>query len=170
MNNENDNKKGNKFSSAMGDLKGLLDKEGINLKSDTQEATTELPVIDNEISETELPVLTDSITKTENKKNQPDTTDLDDYISDFEDDSIELMDFADSVEELEEKVESITDLEQLHNFEQSESSNVQLNHLKQTLHKKLSLQIETSIDELKTKLLNSMESEINDLFKNISKK
>lgn len=195
MNSENDNKKNMHFSSAMGDLKGLLDKEGINLNSEinpdaipTSPAHTldnlsntinpetpplsediDIPLVSNEVPQPKLPTLNGTITIIdENESNQNQY--LDDYISDFDNDGSELADFAVSIQELEEKVESITDPEHLHLFEQSEAGNVQLRHMKANLHKKLSQQIETSIDELKAKLLNSMESEINDLFDHLSQK
>ncbi|MCP3849297.1 MAG: hypothetical protein GY694_03515 [Gammaproteobacteria bacterium] len=145
MNNESDSKNNN-FSSAMGDLKGLLDKEGITSK---------------------LPTLNGTITVTDE---DADESELDEYISDFEDDSIELSDFAGTVKELEQKVESITDSEELKKFAQSESTNVLIQNLKQTLHRKLKLQIETSIDELKNKLLLSIKKEIDNLFNTSSKK
>lgn len=169
----------------MGDLKGLLDKEGIDFSSETSPEkspennskissnTDTIPAIDidtPEISPTELPILNGTITIVDSKESAPDSVDLDDYLSDIEDDNIELADFADTVKELEEKVESITEPEHLHLFEQSESTNVQLENLKNILQKKLALQIETEIDKLKINLLTSMELEINQLFENLPKK
>jgi len=169
----------------MGDLKGLLDQEGIDLTSEkspennfdiTPDTDTipgsdiDIPDISNELPPTESPVLDGTITIVDAKESDSDSVVLNDYISDFEDDNIELVDFADTVKELEEKVESITEPEHLHLFEQSESTNVQLENLKNNLQKKLAIQIETEIDKLKINLLTSMELEINELFENIQKK
>ena len=169
----------------MGDLKGLLDKEGIDFSSEKSPEkspennsnissnTDTIPPINidiPEISPTELPILNGTITIVDSKESAPDSVYLDDYISDIEDDNIELADFADTVKELEEKVESITEPEHLHSFEQSESTNVQLENLKNNLQKRLALQIETEIDKLKINLLTSMELEINELFENLPKK
>lgn len=261
VNNEDNNKKANKFTSAMGDLKGLLDKEGINLNSaeqlikntinsanksdsdnkiiptlnmsdieipDVLEQKENIPRVNKEVLSGDLPVLTGTITVIDEKEsdfvpveapspidnyssfdsssaskssaiddsltvddslsvddslpvddailnknpitaNISKALDLDDYISDFDDDQFQMDDFADSVKELEEKVVAITEPEHLHRFEETESGKVQLKNLKNQLHKKLTLQIETKIEEFKSSLLNSLELEINELFKNLSK-
>ncbi len=208
MNDKNDNKKSNKFSSAMGDLKGLLDKEGINLsfesdseatpdnplhtvdspsdilniqipslseeiKKDNVSSTLEIdiPLISNEVPQPKLPTLNGTITVVDeiDSDSMP-KSDLDDYISDFDEDKNELLGFANTIEELEEKVEAITDPEHLQLFEQNEAQNIQLRHLKASFHKNLAHEIETSIETMKSKLLESMESEINDLFNRLSKK
>lgn len=94
-----------------------------------------------------------------------DSSELDAYISDIEDDSFDIMDFASSAQELEEKVGSITAPEHLYDFEEKESKNVHLHRLKTELQRKLNQQINQSIDELKEKLLKMIQFEIDSLFK-----
>ncbi len=250
--NDEDNNKGSRFTSAMGDLKGLLDKEGINLKSaeqlikqsiDDSENTADeeiiptlktvdkdnsdqfeypiqqadIPYNNDAISPINLPVLNGTITVVDENETDPvpigeslsdfdsltlqgdrdtspakdflladgslpadgsspadgsNSVDLDNYISDFDDDDdqFDMDGFADSVKELEQKVASITEPEHLHKFEQSESKNIQMNQLKAQLKKQMTKQIETKINELKTSLLDSVKSEINELFDNLPKK
>lgn len=150
MSNDYNDKKDDKFTSAMDDLKGLLDKEGIKLNadssldkgvkedmiptlntvkidiSDIQDSAaedsnilgTENLYLDNDSTPTGLPVLDGTITVIDDNESDSEDIDLDEYISDFEDDNFELTDFASSFEELEEKVESITAPEHIHKFEQ----------------------------------------------------
>ncbi len=220
-----DNDKGSRFTSAMGDLKGLLDKEGINVKSqeklvkkaiadsednsdidisdeiiptlkivepdnadlhDRSNQEVDIPYIHNDISPVNLPTLSGTITVVDESEpgfvpiddspstplvvESSNTADLDDYISDFDDDQLEMDGFADSFKELEEKVASITEPGHLHKFKQSGSNNAHLEQLKSQLQEKLAQKIEIRIDELKSDLLDSIESEINELFKNLIKK
>ncbi len=184
----------------MGDLKGILDKEGINLSRNkstrnelTQKESTSLERIISELDETstyaqdrheiELPVLTESISINTMQEeavyselaniDTTGTTDsqhpvsLDDYISDIEDDEEALQEFASSFEELEEKVESITDPDHLHQFKHNLDLS-ELNKLKESLEKHLSLKIEKVLAETKIKLIDSMQNEINDLFNKFS--
>ncbi len=148
MSNDDNGNKDDKFTSAMDDLKGLLDKEGIKLNGETNTAEDIIPTLntikidipdvqnpsaedtnelatdndfsDNDSTTGDLPVLDGTITVVDENADDTDSIDLDDYISDIEDDNFELTDFADSFAELEEKVEAITDPEHLHNFELGE--------------------------------------------------
>jgi hypothetical protein len=229
-NKENKAKTGN-FNSAMGDLKGLLDKEGINIKSrkssiehqldpkdrtghiindlitdynDSKRKTqathvdfenqqqadnnpehyTDIPTTGHELDNTQpgkkeqetesLPTLTQKVSSfSSSEKDKHEPVDLDTYISDIEDDDLDILDFADSLEELEHTVESITDSEELHKFELSapkhhkpkQHKKDQYEQRKEKLRQQLSLQIESSIDELKVKLLTAMNSEIDLFFK-----
>jgi len=231
--NNKDNKKD--FSSAMGDLKGLLDKEGINIGRPVSDKDT-IPtltadLLDNEIinqfeeqlrssnqnginnnneeyseditpvdsfqdnpqDTIDLPVLDGTITVSDEKA----PSDIDDYISDIDDDDFDVLEFADSVEQLEETVESITQPEDLLRFEEqtqthhetpAESSkpdshsptitpeavhtsfseiteSIHYEQLKEKLHKQLSFQIELSIAELKSRLLDNLAAELEAVFK-----
>jgi hypothetical protein len=188
------NKKDNKFTSAMGALKGLLDKEGINLTRNNNASLEEFKsvmsnasITSQDMPEIDLPVLTESISintlngETVNEEinyseipkiDETNTIDaqspvsLDEYISDIEDDDEELQEFASSFEELEEKVESITDPGHLHQFKH----NFELHEFKEILEKQLMQEIEIAIEEAKIKLIDSMQHEINELFKKFSNK
>ena len=226
-----DNKKD--FTSAMGDLKGLLDKEGISIGRPVSDKDT-IPtltadLLDNEIinqfeeqlrssnqnntnnkdysedltpidslqdnpqDTIDLPVLDGTITVSDEKA----PSDIDDYISDIDDDDFDVLEFADSVEQLEETVESITQPEDLLRFEEqtqshhetpeisSEADNhspsiapetahtsfseitetIHYEQLKEKLHKQLSFQIELSIAQLKTQLLDNLAAELEAAFK-----
>ena len=185
----------------MGDLKGLLDKEGINIshsnstdeningQTDEIPYNNEPPTLTDDIdidlinqfeqhqhekqthgldtsaendSPIDLPVLDGTITVIDQK---PGSSELDDYISDIEDDTFDVMEFASSVEELEEKVGSITEPHHLQAFQESESQNLSIQRIKTELQNKLNQQIEQSIEELKQKLLRSIQQEIDALFK-----
>ncbi|NOQ78681.1 MAG: hypothetical protein GQ546_04705 [Gammaproteobacteria bacterium] len=140
------NNKDNKFSSAMGDLKGLLNQEGINLNSDIDATTVSGSVIDDDSTSTFLPTLDGTITVVDEK-------DL--SAMDIDDEQFDLMDFTHSKKELEEQVASIT----------REVDHAQIEKLKIDLSNKLSIQIEKSVSELKIKLLESMKNEIDAFFK-----
>ncbi len=219
----------------MGDLKGLLDKEGINIGRPVSDKDT-IPtltadLLDNEIinqfeeqlrssnqnginnnneeyseditpvdsfqdnpqDTIDLPVLDGTITVSDEKA----PSDIDDYISDIDDDDFDVLEFADSVEQLEETVESITQPEDLLRFEEqtqthhetpAESSkpdshsptitpeavhtsfseiteSIHYEQLKEKLHKQLSFQIELSIAELKSRLLDNLAAELEAVFK-----
>ena len=219
----------------MGDLKGLLDKEGINIGRPVSDKDT-IPtltadLLDNEIinqfeeqlrssnqnginnnneeyseditpvdsfqdnpqDTIDLPVLDGTITVSDEKA----PSDIDDYISDIDDDDFDVLEFADSVEQLEETVESITQPEDLLRFEEqtqthhetpAESSkpdshsptitpeavhtsfseiteSIHYEQLKEKLHKQLSFQIELSIAELKSRLLDNLATELEAVFK-----
>ncbi len=129
----------------MGDLKGLLDKEGIDigrplLKNESIPTLT-ADLLNNElISHFEeqqknhsdpLKSEPDSLPEdpqdnfdlpvldgTISVTDEPLSADIDDYIADMDDDDFDVMEFADSVEELEEKVQSITQPEDLLKFEE----------------------------------------------------
>lgn len=208
MDDKNNKDKANKFTSAMGDLKGLLDKEGIKVNSpqDSNPESPETPALDtsdidiqditdtigNELitnfeqnlrnqqldgfgqdekissvnddsASTKLPTLDGTISIVDEKVAT--SSDLDSYISDMEDDQFDVLEFGSSIEDLEQKVESITEPEHLEEFVQREGNNEPYKMLKKNLQAKLAQQIETSLDELKVKLIASMNSEINKLFK-----
>ena len=197
----------------MGDLKGLLDKEGIKVNPENSSDTkspptpdilnidisipadklvqeTNIPLIDNE-NVPDLPVLNGTISIVDEivDENAPDSDsdELDDYLADFEEDNIELDTLSYTVKELEEKVESITEPEHILSFEQSENerqlidmslqpdkslqpnNSLQLEKLKISLQTKLAIRIETQIENIKIQLLDSMKSEIEELFKNLPK-
>ncbi len=69
---------------------------------------------DNPQDSIDLPVLDGTITVSDEKA----PSDIDDYISDIDDDEFDVLKFADSVEQLEETVESITQPEDLLRFEE----------------------------------------------------
>ena len=189
------------FTSAMDDLKGLLDKEGINISSpkDNSNDSSESPILspdnievsditeavnnnlindfeqslklkssnppepEDEESAVDLPILDGTITVTDEKTNE--SNNLDNYISDMDDDDFDVMEFASSVEELEEKVSAIQEPEHLQDFLEKDSEYVAMQKLKTRLQEKLALEIESSIDQLKNKLLASLNQEIERLFK-----
>ncbi len=130
----------------MGDLKGLLNQEGINLNSDIDSTTVSDSVIDDDSTSTFLPTLDGTITVVDEK-------DLN--AMDIDDEQFDLMDFTHSKKELEEQVASIT----------REVDNAQIEKLKIDLSNKLSIQIEKSVSELNIKLLESMKNEIDAFFK-----
>lgn len=145
----------------MGDLKGLLDEEGIDINSDSN------PVYDsnsknNEFSSpTHLPTLDGTITTVDEKVTE--AMDIDDYISDIEDEQFDTVDFVHSEKELEEKPAVTTEHEHYYQFEQQKTRNAQIEQLKSQLTIKLSKQIEKSVEELKINLIESMKNEI-DMF------
>lgn len=130
----------------MGDLKGLLNQEGINLNSDIDATTVSGSVIDDDSTSTHLPTLDGTITVVDEK-------DLN--AMDIDDEQFDIMDFTHSKKELKEQVASIT----------REVDNAQIEKLKIDLSNKLSIQIEKSVSELKIKLLESMKNEIDAFFK-----
>ena len=130
--NKNSKDKSSTFTSAMDDLKGLLDKEGIKIDSQ-QSSDPESP---------EIPVHDDEL------------------INNFA-----TPDFTDSIAEREAKAQSITEPEHLNEVERSESDPFQYQELKEKLQIHLTLQIEKSVEELRLKLLSSINSEIDNLFK-----
>ncbi len=217
----------------MGDLKGLLDKEGISIgrpvSSKNNIPTLTADLLDNEIinqfeeqlrssnqnntnneeyseditpvdslqdnpqDTIDLPVLDGTITVSDEKA----PSDIDDYISDIDDDDFDALEFADSVEQLEETVESITQPEDLLRFEEKTQTHhetpvksseldshsptiapeaahtsfseitesIHYEQLKEKLHKQLSFQIELSIAELKSRLLDNLAAELEAAFK-----
>lgn len=153
--------KSNTFSSAMGDLKGLLDKEGIDINSEI--ASDSASNTNDELSPTHLPTLDGTIIVTDEKESG--SIDIDDYISDIDDDQFDTMDFIHSKKELEEKVAAITEPEHIDQYTQQETENALIEKLKTNLYFKLSEQVEKSVNELKIKLLESMKNEIDDFFK-----
>ena len=134
---DKDNKdESNTFTSAMDDLKGLLDKEGININSQ-QSSDPESP---------EIPAPDDLDI---NIKDIPENTD-NELIN-----NIDVPGFTDSIAEP----------EHLHEVERSKSDHFQYQELKEKLQTHLTLQIEKAIEELRLKLLSSINSEIDNLFK-----
>ena len=134
---DKDNKdKNSTFTSAMDDLKGLLDKEGITLNPQQSSVpeSPEIPVHD--VPDIELKDMTET---TDNELTN--TVDAPDFTA------------------------SITGPEHLHEFEHSESDHFQYQELKEKLQIHLTLQIEKSVEELRLKLLSSINSEIDNLFK-----
>ncbi|MCN4144051.1 MAG: hypothetical protein LC437_02940 [Thiohalomonas sp.] len=130
----------------MGDLKGLLNPEGINLNSDIDSTTVSDLVIDDDSTSTFLPTLDGTITVVDEK-------DL--SAMDIDDEQFDLMDFTDSKKGLEEQAASIT----------REVDHAQIEKLKIDLSNRLTIQIEKSVSELKIKLLESMQNEIDAFFK-----
>ncbi len=217
----------------MGDLKGLLDKEGISIGRTGSDKDTiptlRADLLDDEIinqfeeqlrssnqnntnndkyseditpvegfqnnpqDNIDLPVLDGTITVSDEKT----PSDIDDYISDINDDDFDILEFADSVEQLEETVESITQPEDLLRFEEQTQTHheaaavpskpdnhsstiapetphtsfseitesIHYEQLKEKLHKQLSFQIELSIAELKSRLLDNLAAELEAAFK-----
>lgn len=147
----------------MGDLKGLLNKEGIDFDSDITPESDPDSIMDENFTPPQLPTLDGTITVEDH--NDSSTIDLAEYIADIEDEQFDILDFTNTAKELEEKVESITEPEHLYQFEQQEAENIQIEKIKINLMNKLSKQIELSVDELKIKLLKSIKNEIDEFFK-----
>lgn len=163
----------------MGDLKGLLDKEGIKinppLNAVTESSNSEqpdCPTLDvcpgsddfskNE-SIPELPVLEGTISVIDEINS--DSVEQGDDISGMDDDNFEMLDFANPAQASEKQIESITESEDLQHLQQNENRYLQNLQLKENLKQQLALQIENSIAELKVKLLSSINSEIDKIFK-----
>ena len=190
-----DNKKD--FSSAMGDLKGLLDKEGINIGRPVSDKDT-IPtltadLLDNEIisqfeeqlkssrqndtdheqysaditpvdgfqdnpqDPVDLPVLDGTITVSDEEV----PSDIDDYISNIDNDDFDVLEFADSVDN---HSPTITP-DAAHSSFSEITENIHYEQLKEKLHKQLSFQIERSIAELKSRLLDNLAAELDAAFK-----
>jgi len=185
----------------MDDLRGLLNKEGIDINTPTDNSgeDPDIPTLspnnievsditdavnndligdfeqkmkqrisgnpepEDDTNPTDLPILDGTITVSD--ENSTESSDLDDYISDMEDDDFDVIDFASSVEELEEKVGAITEPEHLQEFVEQHSENNSIQDLKSKLQKHLALEIENAMDELKNKLQASLNQEIDKLFK-----
>ncbi len=194
MNSNNGKKQHNDFSSAMGDLKGLLNQEGIQINASNREPTK--VVASPTLDAYHIPVLkpakkdttksaqdilssqaifqhknsTEILATINNQTTIPVTEEalkesaLNDYLSDFDDD-FDLMGLSETPEQLEEKLQAITSIEDIDNFKNDESQNQQLINLKNTLQEKLSQHIERSVEDLKLTLIKSMNSEIDKLFK-----
>jgi len=187
VNSNNSKKQHNDFSSAMGNLKGLLNQEGIQINASKREPTK---VTSPTLDAYHIPVLkpakkhttkstqdifqhknsTELLATINNQTTIPLTEEaikesaLNDYLSDFDDD-FDLMGLSETPEQLEEKLQAITSIEDIDNFKNDESQNQQLINLKNTLQEKLTQHIERSVEDLKLTLIKSMNSEIDKLFK-----
>lgn len=138
--------KDNKFSSAMDDLKGLLDKEGITLNTDNNLSSD--TSADESSSATHLPTLDGTITIIDEQITS--VTDIDGFISDTESEQFDSINITHAI-----KVQSAAD--------KAEKTRIEI--LKNNLSIQLTEQIEISVAELKIRLLESMKEEIDLFFK-----
>ncbi len=174
----------------MGDLKGLLNKEGIELNSHPSRETIntdDVPVLHSYTTNKQTITEPTDFAAANNKEtgtaviiDHPDSSDLpvldgtitivdqpdnevmdiDEYIADIEDDHFDILDLSHSKQELEEKIGSITEPEHLQQFEQQQQTTT--NYQIEKLRQQLTIKLSQQIDKSIEQLKTQLLASMND--------